>query len=238
MKSIFSAAVLAAFLPILCPLASAQKKEAQPKGDCRVRCVVAQPGSMLPEELHIHDAAGSATAGKIKVKTFLNHEFDLLVTKGGPVVITTKPEPASVKTEEDVVGKCELPAKAPSLILLLAPEAADKIQSKVTVLDATAKAFPPGSFYLVNLSTVPITVELETEKFECKAGESTVIKKPPVGEGSMSSMKAFREKDGKQEQISSGSWPSPGQKRVLQIFLENPSSKDIEVSSIQDLAKP
>jgi hypothetical protein len=198
---------------------------------------MAQAGS-LPDQIHVHDPAGTTTAGVLRVKTFLNHEFDLLAPKGGPVVITTKAEPASVKTAEDVVAECELPAKAASLILFLSQEAPDKPHCKATVIDASAKAFPPGSFKVVNLSTLPVTVELEDKKYEFKPGAMVVVKDAPVGERGASAMKAFCERDGKQEQIGSGIWASPGEKRVLQIIQENPETKRVEIVGIRDVAKP
>lgn len=238
MKTLLSAALAAVLIPCLVSPAAAQaKKDKDKKGDCRVRCLIAQAGS-LPAELYVHDAAGSATAGVLHVKTFLNHEFDLLSPKGGKVVITTKPEPASVKTAEDVVAECDLPAKAPSLIVFLNQEAPDKPQCKVTIIDASAKAFPSGSFKVVNLSTLPVTVELETKKYEFTPGETEIIKDPPMGADSSSAMKAFCERDGKQEQISSGIWPSPGEKRVLQIIMDNPVTKQVEIVGIRDVAKP
>jgi hypothetical protein len=137
-----------------------------------------------------------------------------------------------------VVAECELPAKAPSLILFLNQEAPDKPQCKVTIIDASAKAFPSGSFKVVNLSALPVTIELETKKYEFKPGADEVIKNPPMGEGNSSSMKAFCERDGKQEQISSGIWPSPGEKRVLQIIMDNPATKQVEIIGVRDVAKP
>ena len=80
MKTLLSAALAAVLIPCAVLPASAQnKKKPAEKGECRVRCLVAQAGS-LPTELHVHDAAGKASAGTLRVKTFLNHEFDLLET--------------------------------------------------------------------------------------------------------------------------------------------------------------
>ncbi len=242
MKTLLSAALAAVLIPCLSLSAAAQgkkdkDKEPPQKGDCRVRCLIAKAGS-LPDEIHVHDAAGTATAGLLHVKTFLNHEFDVLAAKGGPVVITTKAEPGSVKTADDVVAECELPAKAPSLILFLSQEAADKPHCKATVIDSSAKAFPSGSFKVVNLSSLTVTVELEDKKYEFKAGATEVIKDPPVGERGAAAMKAFCERDGKQEQISSGIWAAPGEKRTLQIIQENPETKQMEIVSVRDVAKP
>ncbi|WP_367875236.1 hypothetical protein [Luteolibacter sp. Populi] len=231
MKTLISAALCAVLLPCFAMTAAAE-------GECRVRCVVAQSGSVLPDEIHVHDAGGTATAGKLRVKSFLNHEFDLLAPKGGAVVLTTKAEPGSVKTPGDVVGECELPAKAASLILLLSPEATGKLHCKVTVIDSSVKEFPSGSFKIVNLTALPVTVQLEKEKFEFKPGEMRAIKNPPMGDDGSSSMKAFCTRDGKQEQVAAASWPGPGQKRVLQVFSEDLVTKQVGIIGIRDIAKP
>lgn len=231
MKTLLSVPLLAAAI-----FSCAQMTRAA-EGECRVRAVVSQAGS-LPAEVYVHDAAGGATAGKVAVKTFLNHQFDLLAPKGGAVVLTTKTEPASVKSEEDVVGECELPVKAASLILFVVPESPGKVKSKVTVIDASAKAFPEGSFKVVNLSSVPVRIELEDEKFEFKPAETKIIAKPPVGDAGSAKMKAFCERNGTWEQLSSGIWPSPGDKRVLQVISENAVTKQIEFVGIRDVVKP
>ncbi|MCW1914419.1 hypothetical protein OJ996_12595 [Luteolibacter sp. GHJ8] len=232
MKTLLSVPLLAAAI-----FSCAQMSWAA-EGECRVRAIVSQAGS-LPAEVYVHDAAGSATAGKVAVKTFLNHQFDLLAPKkGGAMVLTTKAEPASVKSEEDVVGECELPVKAASLILFVVPESPGKVKSKVTVIDASAKAFPEGSFKVVNLSSVPVRIELEDEKFEFKPAETKIIAKPPVGDAGSAKMKAFCERNGTWEQLSSGIWPSPGDKRVLQVISENAVTKQIEFVGIRDVVKP
>lgn len=231
MKTLFSVPLIAA--AISCSLSALHAAE----GECRVRAVVSQAGA-VPAEVYVHDAAGNASAGKMAVKTFLNHQFDLLAPKGGAVVVTSKPEPGSVKNEEDVIGECELPVKAASLILFFTPESPGKAKSKVTVIDASAKAFPEGSFKVVNMSSVPVRVELENEKFEFGPGETEVIAKPPTGEAGSAKMKAFCERNGTWEQISSGIWSSPGDKRVLQVISENTATKQVEIVGIRDVVKP
>lgn len=230
MKALFSAPLIAAAISC-CVL------PAMAAGECRVRAVVSQSGA-VPAEVYAHDAAGSATAGKVAVKTFLNHQFDLLETKGGMVVFTAKSDPGSAKNPEEVIGQCELPVKAASLILFFAPELPGKPQSKVTVIDASAKEFPPGSFKVVNLSSLPVRIELEKDKYEFKPGETKVIAKPPMGDAGAAGMKAFCERDGTWDAISSGIWPNPGDKRVLQVISENAATKQVEISGIRDVAKP
>jgi len=207
------------------------------EGECRVRAIVSQAGA-VPPEIHVHNAAGTATAGKLQVKTFLNHEFTLLAPKGGPVVFTSKADPASVKTPEDVIGEGELPAKAASIILLFFPDAPDKPHCRVTVVDATAKAFPPGSFKVVNLSRSPIRIELEKDKFEFQPGETKVIKNAPMGDNGSAGMRAYYESEGTWKPFSESMWANPGDKRVLQIIADNVATHQPEMTGIRDVAKP
>lgn len=230
MKPSLSLAIFASILPWALPSAQAQQ-------DTRIRALAFQSGALT--EVYVHDPAGSAMIGKVNLKSFLNHEFDILKTKGGPVVFTTKADPASVKVEEDVVGQCELPGKAGSTsVLLFMPEGDNPAHCKVTLVDSTAKSFPPGSFKVVNLSPWEVKIELEKKEFDIKAGETLVIKDPPVGENQASGMKATCLRDGNWEQFGSGFWPHPGEKRVIQIITENPVTKQPELRGVRDVAKP
>lgn len=190
-----------------------------------------------PAELYVHDAAGKATAGAIHPKSYLNHEFEPLATKGGAMVLSTKADPSSAKVAEDVIGECELPGKPGSYILLLLPgENANR--AKVVVVDASAGAFPTGSFKVLNTTSYPLKIDVQGKAFDFKAGESGVIKDPPVSENQTSAVKVTYEKDGKWETLASPVWPHPGPKRVLQIFSEDPTSKAIRVSGVKDISKP
>ena len=190
-----------------------------------------------PAELHVHDAAGKSTAGTLHPKSYLNHEFEPLQTKGGALVLSTKSDPSSAKVAEDVVGECELPGKPGSYILLLLPgENANR--SKVVVVDAGAAAFPVGTFKVLNTTSYPLKIDVQGKIFEFKAGDSGLIKDPPVSENQTSAVKVTYEKDGKWETLSSAVWPHPGPKRVLQIFSEDPSTKMLRVSGVKDIAKP
>ncbi|QJE97303.1 hypothetical protein [Luteolibacter luteus] len=229
MKIRFVIAIAAAAISWALPAAGAPE-------EYRVRALSLLPTP--PAEVHLHDAGGKGTAGVVHPKSFLNHEYELLKTKGGAVVLTTKADPGSVKVDGDVVGECELPAKAGSYILLMLPEDGSETKSKVVVVDSSAKAFPPGSFKVINTTTVPVKIELEGKPFEFAAGETKLIEKAPMGENQTAGMKASFERDGKWTTISSGVWPAPGDKRVLQILIESGANKRIELRGIRDVAKP
>ncbi len=192
---------------------------------------------MPATEVHVHDAEGTATAGLLQIKTYLNHEFDTLKVKGSKLVFTVKPEPASAKDPAEVLGSCELPAKGSSFIFLFIPEVPGKPASKVIVVDDSAKVFPPGSVSVLNLTSMPARIELEKKPFEIKAGETLLIEDMPVGPSNSSAMKGLCERDGKWENFASGLWPHPGGKRVLQVLTEA-ADKQVEIRGIRDVSAP
>ena len=229
MKIRFALAIAAVAVSWILPAAGAPEPY-------RVRVLTLQPAA--EEKLHIHSADGKATAGVVSPKNFLNHEYETLETKGGAVVLSKKAEPSSAKVEEDVVGTFELPGKPGSYILFLMPDPEKESKSKVVVVDSSAKSFPPGSFKVVNLSSVPVKIELEGKPFDFPVGETKLIEKAPMGERQSAAMKASYERDGKKQTITTGAWPDPGKKRVLQVILESGSNKRVEIRGFRDVAAP
>jgi hypothetical protein len=231
MKTLSLLAIAVASLPFLVSLAWAQE-------DITVRAITFQPD--FPEEIHAHDPSGSATAGLIQVKSFLNHETNTLKIKGRNLVFTRKSNPVSATDVNALVGKVELPAGSKSFILLFLPETAEPgdQHSRVMVIDDSAKAFPGGSFKVANFTNCPVKFILETETFEYSPGDTKVIAKPPFGENTAVSMEAYFKKDEEWKMISTGSWPNPGTRRVLQIFTETLETKQIELKGIRDVVVP
>jgi hypothetical protein len=213
-----------AALLLVSPLPSAAQ------GECRIRGLALKPG--FPETIQVKEDDGKTTAGEIQVKSYLNHEFETLKFTGTQLVFTSAADPALV------LGHCEIPEKASSLILLFVPEAGDPATFKVLAVDDQAKAFPAGSFQVINLSPEPIKIELESEPFEFKPGEARVIGDPPVNEARSSAMRAYFQRDDKWQVFASGIWPHPGGKRVLQVVTTNPASGHLELKGVRDVAKP
>lgn len=220
--------LIAGVLPLLTTLPAAGQQE------CRVRALSLQAGATATE-LYACNEAGTANAGMVRVKTFLNHEFDTLKLKGTKLVFTTKPGPAAANVR---IGTCEVPAEAKSVILLFIPEIPGKPACRVVVVDDSAKAFPSGSIAIVNLSSLPVKIQLETQSYEFKPGEIRAIPDPPVGPSQASAMKGQVKRDGKWVDFSSGAWPHPGDKRVLHVLTENPTTKQLEIRGVRDVAKP
>lgn len=231
MKSLLLLAIAFASLPFGLFSVSAQE-------EVRVRAITFQPD--FPEEIHAHDPSGSVTAGLIEVKSFLNHEGNTLKLKSRSLVFTRKSNPISATDIHALVGKVELPAGSESFVLLFLPESAEagNQQSRVMVIDDSAAAFPAGSFKIANFTASRVKFVLETDTFEYAAGETKSIAKPPFGENTAVSMEAYFKKDDQWKLISTGSWPNPGTRRVLQIVTENLTTKQVELKGIRDVVVP
>jgi hypothetical protein len=189
-------------------------------------------------EVHVHHDGGTPDAGVLEVKSFLNHEGVTLKLKGSKIVLTTQAGAASVKDPARLIGTCQLPAKGGSVILLFVPEKAGSPASKIVVVDDSKKAFPPGSFKVANLSSLPVKIELEKKPFDFKPGEIRNIEDPPVNDASASAVKGTCESEGEWKMFSSGLWPHPGPKRVLQVITDNPETKLVDIRGFRDVATP
>jgi hypothetical protein len=204
--------------------------------ELKIRALSFQPG--FPVEIHAHEPDGSATGGMVEIKSFLNHEANVVRCKGTRLVFTRRSRPDSATDMNEMIGQIEFPATSKSWILLFTPETVEQgeFKSKVFAIDDSAKGFPAGSFQIANLTTMPIKIELEKETYEFTPGEMRNIPKPPFGENQSASMEAYFKKDDKWMLLSSGSWPNPGTKRVLQILTENPATKQIDLKGVRDVA--
>jgi hypothetical protein len=172
------------------------------------------------------------------VKSFLNHEAATLKLKSPKIVLTTHAGAASEKDPAQLIGSCELPAKGGSVILLFVPEKPDSPTSKILVIDDSKKAFPAGTFKVANLSSLPVKLELEKKAFDFKPGEVLNIVDPPVNDASASTVKGTCESEGEWKNFFSSSWPHPGGKRVLQVIIDNPDSKLVDIRGFRDVATP
>jgi hypothetical protein len=217
--------------PLLCMSAVAQQ-------EIRIRALSFQPG--FPADVHAHLPSGAMTLGEMQVKSFLNHEANLLKFNGGALVFTIKSDPVSATDVNEHIGKVEMPADLKSAILLFLPESPEPgdFRSRVIAIGDSAADFPPGSFKVANVSSLPIKIELEKEVYQFAPGETKVIAKPPFGENQAASMRAYCKRNDEWQLITSGVWPNPGSKRVLQVFTADPATRQIELKGIRDVAAP
>jgi hypothetical protein len=230
-------AVLALCLPVIAqetpPAAPAET------AGLRVRGLSFQLDSP-PPDVFVHDAAGDGTVPGVRldVKSYLNHEFSGLPIKGDGLILSKSADPADIKDATKVIAKAKLPAGFRSGIFMFLPGSgkAGDPPFRVLVIDDTRKSFPPGSLKILNLSPLPVSIQLEKQVFNFKSGETKVIEDPPVAANQTSGMVAKCLKDGQWRKIGSGIWPHPGPKRVLQVLFENPRSQQVELRGIRDVA--
>jgi hypothetical protein len=122
------------------------------------------------------------------------------------------------------------------IFLVLPTGASDKGRFSVLPIADSTDAFPPGSLKLMNMSQLDVRVQLEKKDYEIKSGKTLLIENMPVGANNSAGMKAFCLKEGNWQRIGSGVWPSPGKKRVLQLFFVNPATGQLEMRGFRDIA--
>lgn len=205
----------------------------------KIRCLSFLNEKPMPQ-FYAHFSAGQPeTVGvPVSVKSYLNHESEQLTVAGNEIVFSTEASRASLKAEDKVVGRMKVPANLRSAILMFLPsggsEAAPKCQ--VMVIDDSVRAFPRGSLNIINLSHHPLRIELEKKPFDFKSGEMRLIENPPVGEGNASTMTAFTFQENQWQRIGAGTWPHPGNKRVIQVAFDSVQSRQVEMRGIRDIA--
>ena len=209
-----------------------------PAKDVELRCVSLV--STHPEgDVFLHVAGKKRRGAHLQVQGYLNHDSDTVALDGQDVIFTKDGSPKSVEDESMKLGQVKFPGNLERAILVFSPPK-EEAPAFVSLIDDSAKAFPAGSYCVLNLSPHPVRIQLEGKDFDCPPDSQTPIVKPPVGEGNMIGMKAFYNKGGgdEWEQIASGIWPEPGRKRVLQIIQENPNGNGVLMKGLTDSAAP
>lgn len=213
---------IASFLWILAGTSGAAGREV------RLRAVALQQGA---GEMFVHDAVQPEAPGtKVSAKSFLNHEFVPLTVKGDVLVFTTG---GDMKDSATLLAQVELGKAQASLIAVRLPVGG---KDQVVAVHDSKDVFPPGSVCVLNLTDIPLRIELEKKNFDFKAGEVGWIKDPPVADNQMSGMAGFQEIEGEWKRFASAVWPHPGGKRVLQIATINPVTKQPEIRGVRDVA--
>lgn len=206
----------------------------------RIRALAVSLQTPLPKEAYSHalPSDGKATGVKIDIKSYLNHQFNLMAPATRKMVWTDSPDPGSVDDKEHVLASVLIPDGMSSGIFLVLP-AAGSGEEKLRLLPIadSVDQFPAGSLKLMNMSPVDIRIQLEKKDYEIKSGKTLLIGEMPVSENNSAGMKAFCLNEGKWQRIGSGVWPSPGKKRVLQLFFVNPSSGQVEMRGFRDIAE-
>jgi hypothetical protein len=193
-----------------------------------------------PTEVFAHDPAsgGKIPGVKLDLKTYLNHEFNLQPSQAESLIFTKSADVASTKDVASVIAKAKVPANLKSGIFMFLPGTgkAGDTPFRVLVIEDSKRAFPPGSFKVMNLSPHGVRIQLENQNFDFASGETKVIEDPPVGPNNASGMKAFSSVNGQVQRIGAGIWPHPGTKRSLQVLFLNPKTEQVEIRGIRDVA--
>lgn len=220
--------LLALLLPALATTLHAER-------EISVRALAFQPG--FPPEVHAHNPSGSSTAGPVEVRSFLNHESNVLKVEGDSVAFTRKSNPASAIDVNEVLCKVDLPASKSAIVLFTSGENAKQpVQYRARAIDDSAKAFPAGSFLIVNFTKSPVKITLEGKSYEVAPDAVEAITKIPYTTRQNVRMQAFAKKGDDWNLISTGTWTNPGAKRVLEILTADPVSGQVEMRGIRDVA--
>lgn len=199
-----------------------------------VRCLAFQPG--FPGELHAHDAGGNSTAGQVEIKSYLNHETNVLKPESDQLVFTQVMRPASATDVNEVVGQFKIPTNLKSAILVFLPENSepDKPKCQVQAVDDNAKDFPAGSFKVTNFTDSEVKIVLDGNENLIPAGESKVISKLKYNDQESIGMSAYSKKGEEWETITTGSWTNPGARRILEVLYKDPKRGKVMLKGVID----
>ncbi len=188
-------------------------------------------------EVFLHEEGSKSSGQPIKVQRYLNRDTSAVDVDSAKLVFTTDSKAKSKEDATQQLGSVVLPAGFSRGIALFMPAQGDE-PATVHMVDDSAKAFPAGSFHVLNLTEGAVKLVLQDKEFECPAGGTALIQDPPVGERQASAMRMFHAgKDGEWVQVASGNWPHPGKKRVLQIVTATPGTSQIQMRGLSDIAE-
>lgn len=189
----------------------------------------------VPETSFAFDPASpGAAAVEAPVKSYLNHQGTVMKLAGNEVIFAGSNKIEDAKNPDTLLAKVSLPKTGRAFILVFLPAGKDKF--KVLPLSDAVKDFPLGSYRMVSLSRFPIRLTLEKKPYEFQPGQISLIENPPMAENSHSGMTCEANKDGKWQRIGSGSWPSLGEKRAVEIFFDNPTTGNTELRGFRDIS--
>ena len=202
-----------------------------------LRLLAFQP-TQASDEVFLHDpAAASAGPGlRLPLRSYLNHESVPAVLKNRKLVLTTKPDPASIEDPGQRLAEATLPKGLDSAVLLCLPDAEGaKNPFRLLVIDDSEKSFPAGSFRITNLSPSKVRLELEKRPWVIEPGATELIVDPPVRHGDLCGMKAYALQNRNWHRIASGIWPHPGRERVIQLLYYHPGARKIQLRAFDDV---
>ncbi len=209
----------------------------QPAREVHLR-LMAFDNSAIPAESYAFDPAVQQPMNGVAapIKGYLNHEDITLQLLGSELLFSRSMKFEDLKRPELQIAKVTLPKTGNRFMLIFLPAGDQKF--RILPLDDSIKEFPLGSYRVISLSNFPVKLTLEDKAYEFKPGQSSLITDPPVQANHHSAMYAFSQVDGKWQRIGSGLWPEQGKKRSIQIFFDNPQSKQTELRGFRDVSPP
>jgi hypothetical protein len=200
--------------------------------------LMAFENTSIPAESYVFDPAVTQPVPGIaaEIKGYLNHEDMTLKIAGNDLLFSKSMKAEDMKKPEFQLAKVTLPKVGNRFLLIFLPGPDQKF--RVLPLDDSIKEFPLGAYRVISLSNFPVKLTLEEKAYEFKPGQSSLITDIPVQENHHSAMYAFSQVDGKWQRIGSGLWPELGNKRSIQIFYDNPESKQTELRGFRDVSPP
>ena len=222
---------------LLLAVSPAVAQTGTPGRQVQLRLLAFDNAHIPPEAYAFDPAAPPATPGvEVEVKDYLNHEGVTLQLLGSEVLFAKSGKAEDAKDPALQLAKVNLPRTGNQFMLIFLPDG--KGAYRILPLDDSMKEFPLGSYRVISLSRLPVKLMLEKKSWDLAPGQTSIIEDPPVQENQHSAMQALAQIDGKWERISTGLWPHPGKKRAVQLFFDNPVSKQTELRGFKDVAPP
>jgi len=227
---------LAAFaIAILSPLALAQDEPSAAKFELRL---LSFSPDQQKDEVFLHDplAKPAEEVKSTAIKSYLNHQFVTVALKSRKLIVSSEKDPKKAVAEGAFLADVTIPEKVNSAILLFLPGAAQgKTVYRVLVIDDAKRSFPAGTFYMSNLSALPVRMTLEAKNYDFKPGQTGLLQNLPMDESGQIKMRTFAFKNNDWYQAATSIWPHPDKARSVLVLFQDPTSGDLKLRGFDDV---
>jgi hypothetical protein len=220
---------------ILAPSVLAQEAPAPIKFELRM---LSFSPDLQRAEVFIHDplAKPGEEVKTSAIKSYLNHQFVQVEMRSRKFILSSEKDPKMAASAGALLAEVSMPEKVQSAILLFLPGAPQgKTVYRVLVVDDSKRAFPAGTFYMSNLSSLPIRMTLETKNYDFKPGQTGLLENLPMDESGQIKMRTFAMKDTGWYQAATSIWPHPDKARSVLVMFQDPASGDLKLRGFDDV---